>query len=112
MNLSAVNQPPAMNLNLSMPGESDLPDQVRPTRLLLVDDEPRLLSSLCEFLKDGGYELHTATCGAEAVAQLEKVKFDLALLDLRLPDFGGHEIMDFIKSKNMNTHVIILSGET
>ena len=80
-------------------------------RLLLVDDEPMLLCSLCELLKNRGYHLHTATCGSEAVEQLSKVQFDLVLLDLRLPDFGGHEIMDFINARGIETKVIILSGD-
>ena len=36
-------------------------------RILLVDDEPRLLASLHELLKDRGYQLYTATCGSEAL---------------------------------------------
>lgn len=80
-------------------------------RLLLVDDEPMLLCSLCELLKNRGYQLFTATCGTEAVEQLNKVQFDLVLLDLRLPDFGGHEIMDFINARGIETKVIILSGD-
>ena len=81
-------------------------------RLLLVDDEPRLLSSLHALLEDSGHELRTATCGREAVALLEQMPFDLALLDLRLPDFGGHQIMDVINRKQLDTSVIVLSGET
>ncbi|MBC7414384.1 MAG: EAL domain-containing protein [Herminiimonas sp.] len=81
-------------------------------RLLLVDDEPRLLASLCELLRDRDYHLITATCGREAVNELGKCQFDLVLLDLRLPDFGGHEIMDFMRLHSINSHIIVLSGET
>ncbi|HJV03453.1 MAG TPA: EAL domain-containing protein [Burkholderiaceae bacterium] len=80
-------------------------------RLLLVDDEPRLLSSLYELLRDRDYHLVTATCGSEALAQLNKLKFDLVLLDLRLPDMSGHEIMDFINAKDINADVIVMSGD-
>ena len=80
-------------------------------RILLVDDEPRLLSSLYELLRGRGYHLVTATCGSEAVAQLSKVRFDLVLLDLRLPDMSGHEIMDFINEKGIGADVIVMSGE-
>jgi diguanylate cyclase (GGDEF)-like protein/PAS domain S-box-containing protein len=81
-------------------------------RLLLVDDEPMLLSSLCELLKDRGYQLLTASCGNQAVEHLSKQQFDLVLLDLRLPDFGGHEIMDFINTRGIDVKVIVLSGDT
>ena len=46
------------------------------------------------------------------MALLEQMPFDLALLDLRLPDFGGHQIMDVINRRNLDTDVIVLSGET
>lgn len=80
-------------------------------RLLLVDDEPRLLSSLYELLRDRDYHLVTATCGSEALAQLTKVKFDLVLLDLRLPDMSGHEIMDFMNGRGIDSDVIVMSGD-
>lgn len=81
-------------------------------RLLLVDDEPMLLSSLCELLKGRGCQLITASCGAEALEQLNRLQFDLVLLDLRLPDFGGHEIMDFINAKGIDVKIIVISGDT
>ncbi|MBQ5948544.1 bifunctional diguanylate cyclase/phosphodiesterase [Massilia sp. ST3] len=80
-------------------------------RLLLVDDEPRLLSSLHELLQGRGYRLVTASSGSEALAQLSRQRFDLVLLDLRLPDIGGHDIMDFINEKGIDAHVIVMSGE-
>ncbi|CDG81075.1 EAL domain-containing response regulator [Janthinobacterium agaricidamnosum] len=80
-------------------------------RILLVDDEPRLLSSLYELLKDRDYQLFTATCGSEALDHLAKVHFDLILLDLRLPDMSGHEIMDHIKRRGIEVDVIVMSGD-
>ncbi|GAC1415172.1 MAG: hypothetical protein NVSMB6_17460 [Burkholderiaceae bacterium] len=88
------------------------PEVERKLRLLLVDDEPRLLSSLCELLRDREYHLVTATCGREAVEQLSRIQFDLVLLDLRLPDFGGHEIMDYMRREGIDANIIVLSGET
>ncbi|PQO94398.1 two-component system response regulator [Massilia phosphatilytica] len=80
-------------------------------RLLLVDDEPRLLASLYELLQGRGYQLVTAATGGEALAHLARLRFDLVLLDLRLPDIGGHEIMDFINEKGIDADVIVMSGE-
>jgi diguanylate cyclase (GGDEF)-like protein len=85
--------------------------QEKVPRLLLVDDEPRLLSSLHELLKEGNYQLTTAASGREAIAHLSKLQFDLVLLDLRLPDIGGHEIMDFINEQEIDASVIVLSGD-
>jgi diguanylate cyclase (GGDEF)-like protein/PAS domain S-box-containing protein len=80
-------------------------------RLLLVDDEPRLLASLHDLLAGRGYQLVTASSGEQAIAHLSRLRFDLVLLDLRLPDIGGHEIMDFINAKGIDADVIVMSGE-
>jgi diguanylate cyclase (GGDEF)-like protein/PAS domain S-box-containing protein len=80
-------------------------------RLLLVDDEPRLLASLHALLSGRGYHLETASSGAEALAQLDKLQFDLVLLDLRLPDMSGHDIMDLINAREMDCDVVVMSGE-
>ncbi|MET3120428.1 diguanylate cyclase (GGDEF)-like protein/PAS domain S-box-containing protein [Oxalobacteraceae bacterium GrIS 2.11] len=80
-------------------------------RLLLVDDEPRLLNSLYEILSGFNYQLITASTGAETIEQLRKVHFDLVLLDLCLPDITGHDVMDFINQQGIDTTVIVLSGD-
>jgi diguanylate cyclase (GGDEF)-like protein/PAS domain S-box-containing protein len=95
-------------------GRIDAPGMVqgRPARLLLVDDEPRILSSLCELLQGLNYHLTTAACGKDAIEQLSKRTFDLILLDLRMPDIDGQKIMDFIIDHRIDATVIVQSGDT
>lgn len=81
-------------------------------RILLVDDEPRLLGSLAALLQEFDFDISTATCGAEALAQLTASAFDLVLLDLRMPDMSGHDVMDFIIAQGLDCNVIVLSGDT
>jgi diguanylate cyclase (GGDEF)-like protein/PAS domain S-box-containing protein len=81
-------------------------------RLLLVDDDTRLLDSLRELLKGMGYQLTTASSGREAIDHLSRLKFDLILLDLRLRDMTGHQIMCFVRDRGIDAHVIVLSGDT
>ena len=102
---------PHADLPPNAAGASPHLDSVLLPRILLVDDEPRLLSSLYELLRDRDYHLVTATCGREALEHLNKLKFDLILLDLRLPDMSGHEIMDFINEKGIGVDVIVMSGD-
>jgi DNA-binding response OmpR family regulator len=68
--------------------ESDCPAR----RLLVVDDEPsmRLLCSLN--LGIAGFEVSEAEDGAQALELARSGDFDLALLDVMLPDMGGHEV--------------------
>jgi diguanylate cyclase (GGDEF)-like protein/PAS domain S-box-containing protein len=102
--------PSSSNNDLVDMAPTHLFDDEKP-RLLLVDDEPRLLSSLYELLRPFDYNMVTATNGAEALTQLTKMRFDLILLDLRLPDMSGHQIMDFINEKGIDGDVIVMSGE-
>ena len=89
-----------------------LSDTVSTSRLLLVDDEPRILDGLSELLGNRGYDLTFASSGREALKQLTEKNFDLLLLDLRLPDVSGHEIMDFINLQRLDITIIVISGET
>jgi diguanylate cyclase (GGDEF)-like protein/PAS domain S-box-containing protein len=82
-----------------------------PARLLLIDDEPRILSSLCELLGHRGFELNTASNGTEAIRKLSVEIFDLVILDLRLPDMSGHDIMDFMNVRQIDANVIVTSGD-
>ena len=82
-----------------------------PPQLLLVDDEPRILGSLCELLKNRGFILTTAATGHEALRKLSQERFDLVILDLRLPDISGHEIMDFMIAREIDANVIVTSGD-
>ena len=80
-------------------------------KVLLVDDEPRLLSSLVELLKGRNFELTMAANGSEAIQHLSNGTFDLVILDLRLPDISGHDIMDFMNTQASGANVIVTSGD-
>ena len=80
--------------------------------LLLVDDEPRMLQSLRDLMVASGYKVVTALGGQEAVARLNDSAIDVMLLDLKMPGFSGHQVMDYVDEKNIDTTVIVVSGET
>jgi diguanylate cyclase (GGDEF)-like protein/PAS domain S-box-containing protein len=79
-------------------------------RVLLVDDDPRMLRSLGSLLSGKGYDLTLAHGGREAIEQLEKIRFDLVILDLHMPDVSGHDVMDFMNTSNRRSNVIVTSG--
>ncbi len=97
-----------MNLPLEQPGGP----ATAPARLLLVDDEPRLLASLSELLSGLGHRISTAATGHAALTLLAEQPFDLVLLDLRLPDLGGHAVMEHIRDRGLDLGVVVVSGET
>jgi diguanylate cyclase (GGDEF)-like protein/PAS domain S-box-containing protein len=81
-----------------------------PVQILLVDDEPRMLSSLAELLKSRGYALTKAVSGEAAIEQLQTSSFDLVILDLHLPGISGHDVMDFMKIRQIGANTIVTSG--
>ena len=79
-------------------------------KILIVDDDSRMCDSLKVLLGDEGYEIQTRPNGQEALEALVKNDFDIALLDLMLPDIKGAEIMDHIESHAPETLAILMTG--
>jgi len=80
-------------------------------KILIVDDEPRMCDSLGLLLGGQNYEIWKANSGQEALSQLSKDDFDVVLLDIVMPDMNGHRVMDHINARNIDTSVIIITGD-
>ncbi len=80
--------------------------------VLVVDDQPRMLQSLQDLMVGSGYNVITALGGQQATERLLEHDVDLMLLDLKMPGFSGHQVMDFVEERELNTTVIVVSGET
>lgn len=78
--------------------------------LLLVDDEPQVLSVLKEIFSKEGYHTHTALSGHDALAVLGKVRVDAALIDLKMPGMDGLSLLKEIRKSYPLIMVIILTG--
>jgi len=81
-------------------------------KILIVDDEPKMCESLRMLLGVKDYEVYTAASGAEARAILQDRHFDVALVDMVMPDTDGHQLMDLINQKDPDTDVIVITGDT
>ena len=66
---------------------------MRQGKVLVVDDELEVRQVLQEFLSSRGYDVTTASGGAEAVAMVETIKPDLVLLDVAMPEMDGVETL-------------------
>lgn len=78
--------------------------------ILIVDDEQNILLLLSESLEDEGYTITTRNNGKDAIAALDKTEFDLLLVDLKLKDMDGLQVMREAKSRWPDTVVIMLTG--
>ncbi|MFZ4856995.1 MAG: two-component system response regulator [Desulfuromonadaceae bacterium] len=82
----------------------------QPQRVLIVDDEPLMRSSIRLQLEGTGVEIIESGTGCGAIAALESGECDLVLLDIKLPDISGLEVMEWISAHKIRTDVIFVTG--
>ena len=80
------------------------------SRILVVEDDPNLLSALKYNLQKEGYEIVTAIDGAEAVESARRQKPDLIILDIMLPKLNGFEVCRILR-KEMTVPIIMLTAK-
>ncbi len=85
-------------------------DKKKQIKLLIVDDEKKFLSATAERLGLRDFDVTTATEGKQAIKAANKGKFDVAILDLRMPGMDGMELLQILKKKHKFLEVIILTG--
>ena len=79
-------------------------------KLLIVDDEVKFLESIAQRLEMRDFDVTTATNGPDAVDIAKDEKFDLALLDLKMPGMDGQQVLEILKKEHRFLEVIILTG--
>jgi len=79
-------------------------------KILVVDDEEALRTVLSTELEGEGYQVSTAGDGEEAIKILGSQQFHLILLDIKMPNVDGFEVLRFVKQKQPSTKVIMLTG--
>ena len=83
----------------------------QPQRILIVDDEPRMRSSLKQLLVDAGRNILECETGGDAIATLKVQDIALVLLDINLPDISGLDVMEWITKFKIPTSVIMVSAD-
>jgi len=79
-------------------------------KLLIVDDETRFLNAIASRLRKRDFDVRTATNGPDAIELSRKEKFDIALLDLKMPGMDGGEVLKVLKDEHQFLEAIILTG--
>ncbi len=78
--------------------------------LLLVDDDRHVLGSMSEWLREQGYKVDAAATLAEGTAAVDRKNYDLALVDIRLGEHDGFDLLAHVRQKRPDTSVIMLTG--
>jgi DNA-binding NtrC family response regulator len=78
--------------------------------VLIVDDDESIVRMFTRILNKNGYSTDTAKMAKEAIAKLHNNNYDVALIDLRLPDVDGTDLLTKILEINHNMVKIIISG--
>ncbi len=80
------------------------------SRILVVDDEEALRTVLSTELTSEGYEVSTAADGGEAIDLVKDNNYDLVLLDIKMPNVDGFEVLKYVKENKPDMKVIMLTG--
>ena len=79
-------------------------------KLLIVDDEVKFLQAIARRLEMRDFDVTAASSGPEALAVAEDERFDLALLDLKMPGMDGQQVLEELKRRHRFLEVVILTG--
>ncbi|MEH7112622.1 response regulator transcription factor [Neobacillus niacini] len=80
-------------------------------KILLVDDEKRIMEVLEAYLEREGYEIHCADNGIEALKKAKTINPDLIILDLMLPDISGEEVCRLVR-KESDVPILMLTAKS
>ncbi|MEP7060013.1 MAG: response regulator transcription factor [Actinomycetota bacterium] len=80
------------------------------TRILLIDDEPRILNFVSRALRGEGFDIETALGGQEGIDSAISSDFDLIILDLRMPVVDGTTVLQRVLARKPDQPVLILSA--
>ena len=79
-----------------------------PPRVLIVEDDPRLVMAISDVLSDEGYETETATNGRAAIQSLASgYSPDVIVLDLKMPLGSGFEVMNWLRWKGLHIPIVL-----
>ncbi|MEQ8762788.1 MAG: sigma-54 dependent transcriptional regulator [Planctomycetota bacterium] len=81
-----------------------------PMRLLIADDEATFRSVLAKEMRRKGYDVEEASSGREVMEHLGAKRFDVLLLDLKMPEGGGLDILQRVREEELAPEVVLLTG--
>ncbi|MDX2051345.1 MAG: EAL domain-containing response regulator [Polyangiaceae bacterium] len=107
---SSMSAPPSSKKDSIVPGSGEKV-KATPPRVLLVDDDPHVLKSLLRVLETAGYDVTTASNGADAVSCADKARFDVIMSDISMPNMDGIQLLREVREHDLHVPVILMTGD-
>ncbi|MCA9080678.1 MAG: sigma-54-dependent Fis family transcriptional regulator [Planctomycetaceae bacterium] len=79
--------------------------------LLLVEDDDEFRGTAAQYLTRKGHTVSECANGQDALIQLQRRRFDVAILDMNLPGISGLELLDRVREQQIETEILILTGQ-
>lgn len=78
--------------------------------LVIVDDEPGIVEEVKAFFEEEGHRVYSADSGEDGIRLVEKIKPDLIMLDMKLPDISGIRVLEAAKKSSPKSKTIVITG--
>jgi CheY-like chemotaxis protein len=78
--------------------------------ILIVDDDPTILTTLAEFLELEGYPVATASDGCEALQEVAQTEPSLVLLDMRMPVLDGWGFVEKLREQGRSLPILVMTA--
>jgi len=79
-------------------------------RILIIDDDVAIRDGCCQVLSRSGSEVTESSTGAQGLEKMDKYEFDLVLLDLKLPDYHGLDLIRKIRDRDPGVPIVVITG--
>jgi len=79
-------------------------------RILIIEDEKKTASFLSKGLKENGFTVDIAENGVDGLDSLQQINYDLAILDVMLPLMNGWSVLSTLRSKDIQTRILLLTA--
>jgi len=79
-------------------------------KVLIIEDDVQLNTTVSDFLRDNGYEVVSLYDGEDAINEIDIAGYDLYIIDINIPNINGLEIVKYIRQKDLHSSVIIITA--
>lgn len=109
-----VTRPPAMHPNRNLPKTADPWPAVKPSRVLVIEDEPTVADLIVDVLEEEGHRANAVPDGREGLEFLSRHSYDLVICDLRMPHLDGRLFFATLKraGDRMRHRILFITGDT